>query len=78
LVNKVRSLAFDIVEKDVVCAGSIKRFVWITDAFALQADGVADESIVSTLLSDPDISRDNLRDAVGTLYAGMYIRQNGR
>jgi hypothetical protein len=36
----------------------------------IQANGIVDESMVSKYINDPAVSRDHLRDAVGSMYLG--------
>jgi hypothetical protein len=68
----VRYFACGIVEKDVVYInyGGHHKLLMVT-----QEDGVADESIISEYIDDRGTSRDHLRDAVATLYAGKYAFQ---
>jgi hypothetical protein len=67
LAKKVRFDGFNHVKENMVCAHicgcSIRPNI-------IQANGIVDESMVSKYISDPTVSKDHLRDAVGSMYLG--------
>jgi hypothetical protein len=66
LGKKVRFDGLNFVEQDMVGIFILSP----THFNSLQANGIVDESIISKYINDPSISRDHLRDAVGSMYLG--------